>query len=157
VEIVTGNGGYALGYTTSGEWYEYTVNVTAAGPYKYKATVSSGNNSSSFTIGLSDGENVTDLATVSVPQTGDNDWGTYRVVEGTLSQELALGKQILRITIGGAYCNIDKIELICTATGISNVIAGPSQPRNYFNIAGQRLNGMQRGINIVDGKKIMVK
>ena len=24
-EIVTGNGGYALGYTTSGEWYEYTA------------------------------------------------------------------------------------------------------------------------------------
>lgn len=157
VEIVTGNGGYALGYTTSGEWYEYTVNVTAAGPYKYKATVSSGNNSSSFTIGLSDGENVTDLATVSVPQTGDNDWGTYRVVEGTLSQELALGKQILRITIGGAYCNIDKIELICTATGINDITNVNKQPKQIYNIAGQRLNGMQRGINIVDGAKLLIK
>jgi len=48
-------------------------------------------------------------------------------------------------------------EDAAVTTGISNVIAGPSRPRNYFNIAGQRLNGIQPGINIVDGKKIMVK
>ena len=157
VEIVTGNNGYALGYTTSGEWYEYTVNVTAAGPYSYKATVSSGNSTSGFSLSLVDGDDITELASVSVPQTGDNDWGTYRVVEGKLNKDLALGKQILRITITGAYCNIDKIELVCTATGISNVITGNAQPRNYFNIAGQRMNGMQRGINIVDGQKVLVK
>ena len=75
-EIVTGNGGYALGYTTSGEWYEYTVNVLEAGTYTYKATVSSGNNSSSFSLSLVEGEDLTELASVSVPQTGDNDWGT---------------------------------------------------------------------------------
>ncbi|MBO4564444.1 MAG: endo-1,4-beta-xylanase [Bacteroidaceae bacterium] len=157
VEIVSGNGGYALGYTVAGEWYEYTVNVTAAGTYKYKATVSSGNSSSSFSIGLSDGETVTELASVSVPQTGDNDWGTYKTVEGTLSKELALGKQTFRITIVGAYCNIDKIELICTATGINDITNNMFQPKQLYNISGQRINTMQRGINIVDGKKIFVK
>ena len=156
-EIVTGNGGYALGYTTSGEWYEYTVNVLEAGTYTYKATVSSGNSSSSFSLSLVEGEDLTELASVSVPQTGDNDWGTYKVVEGELNQELAAGKQILRITIGGAYCNIDKIELICTSSGINDITNANKQPKQMYNIAGQRLNGMQRGINIVDGKKILLR
>ena len=156
VDIVTGNNGYALGYTIADEWCEYTVNVTQAGTYSYKATVSSGNNSSKFTIGLSSGESVTTLATVSVPQTADNNWDTYRVIEGKISKELPEGKQIIRITITGSYCNIDKLELICTSNGIDD-ITNHNQPRQLYNLAGQRMNALQRGINIVDGKKIMVK
>ena len=154
---MTGNGGYALGYTTSDEWMEYTVNVTEAGTYAYKATVSSGNNSSAFSLSLSDGDKLTELARISVPQTGDNNWDTYRVVEGKLSKELAAGKQTFRITITGAYCNIDKIELICTSTGINDITNVSNLPRQMYNIAGQRLGGMQRGINIVEGQKILVK
>ena len=157
IDVVTGNGGYALGYTTSDEWMEYTVNVTEAGTYAYKATVSSGNNSSAFSLSLSDGDKLTELARISVPQTGDNNWDTYRVVEGKLSKELAAGKQTFRITITGAYCNIDKIELICTSTGINDITNVSNQPRQMYNIAGQRLGGMQRGINIVEGQKILVK
>ena len=157
IDVVTGNGGYALGYTTSDEWMEYTVNVTEAGTYAYKATVSSGNNSSAFSFSLSDGDKLTELARISVPQTGDNNWDTYRVVEGKLSKELAAGKQTFRITITGAYCNIDKIELICTSTGINDITNVSNQPRQMYNIAGQRLGGMQRGINIVEGQKILVK
>ena len=126
------------------------------GTYSYKATVSSGNNSSKFTIGLSSGESVTTLATVSVPQTADNNWDTYRVIEGKISKELPEGKQIIRITITGSYCNIDKLELICTSNGIDD-ITNHNQPRQLYNLAGQRMNALQRGINIVDGKKIMVK
>ena len=157
IDVVTGNGGYALGYTTSDEWMEYTVNVTEAGTYAYKATVSSGNNSSAFSLSLSDGDKLTELARISVPQTGDNNWDTYRVVEGKLSKELAAGKQTFRITITGAYCNIDKIELICTSTGINDITNVSNQPRQMYNIAGQRLGGLLRGINIVEGQKILGK
>jgi len=157
VDVVKGNGGNALGYTTSGEWYEYTVNVTEAGKYAYKATVSSGNSTSGFSLSLVEGDDLTELASISVPQTGDNDWGKYTIVEGELDQELALGKQTFRITITGAYCNIDKIELICTSTGINEITNVNNQPKQIYNIAGQRLNGMQPGINIVNGKKLMVK
>ena len=34
VDIVTCSGGYAIGYTATGEWLEYTVNVKEAGLYK---------------------------------------------------------------------------------------------------------------------------
>ena len=36
VDIVTGNGGYAVGWTNGGEWIEYTMNVTKAGKPKIR-------------------------------------------------------------------------------------------------------------------------
>ena len=40
-------------------------------------------------------------------------------------------------------------------TGISSVKGG--QDEVIYNVAGQRLNKKQRGINIVNGKKVLVK
>ena len=56
----------------------------------------------------------TTIGKVSVPQTANNDWGTYKVVTGDITKELETGEQILRFTITGANCNIDKVELVCT-------------------------------------------
>ncbi len=44
-----------------------------------------------------------------------------------------------------------------TVTGIELVKAATTVKTGIYNIAGQRLNGLQKGINIVDGKKIIVK
>ena len=43
------------------------------------------------------------------------------------------------------------------ATGISDVDANVNANGPIFNLAGQRVGKMQKGINIVNGKKIMVK
>ncbi len=43
------------------------------------------------------------------------------------------------------------------STGISNIDANLNDNINIYNIAGQRLQKMQKGINIVNGKKIAVK
>ena len=45
------------------------------------------------------------------------------------------------------------------ATGISLMEEGRSKMEDgaIYNVAGQRLNKMQKGINIVNGKKVMVK
>lgn len=112
VDIVTGNSGYAIGYTSSGEWLEYTVNVKEAGVYTYTAYVSSGTTGSSFSLSLNDNDNLTDLTgTISVPQTGSNDWGTYTTVTGRLKATLDEGTQVIRLNITGSSCNIDKIVL----------------------------------------------
>ena len=42
-------------------------------------------------------------------------------------------------------------------TGIKPLSNSPSKGENIYNVAGQRLNKMQRGINIKDGKKIIKK
>ncbi len=158
VDIGQGNGGYVIGYTSTQEWLEYSVNVTEAGKYAFEATVSSGVSGSSFTIGLVNGEQVTSLARVTVPKTGDNDWGTYRVVKGNLSRQLQAGPQIIRFTITGASCNIDKVEFKCTVPdGIEDTILQPSAVHRIYNLAGQPVNANYKGIVIKNGKKILVK
>ena len=42
-------------------------------------------------------------------------------------------------------------------TGIKTLSNSPLKGENIYNVSGQRLNKMQRGINIKDGKKIMRK
>jgi len=157
VDIVTGNGGYAIGYTAAGEWLDYTVNVTEPGEYQCMATVSSGTTGSGFTLGLVNGSSVTDLCKISVPQTGNNDWNTYKVITAKLTRHLTVGQHVLRITINGANCNIDKLELKCTLnTGIDEVGTGHSAGQQ-FNLSGQKVGAGYRGIIIQGGRKILKK
>ena len=96
---------------------------------------------------------MTQLAKVKVPKTGDNDWSKYKTVTGKLSKPLEAGEQTLRITIEGAYANIDKIEIKSTETGITEVRGHGSTGVREYNLAGQKVNSRYKGIVIQDGKK----
>ena len=158
VDFVKGNGGVCIGYTAADEWLEYSIDVKEAGDYSYEATVSSGTTNSGFRMSLVKGSAITTLATVNVPQTASNDWSKYQVVKGTLSRALQEGQQILRITITGANCNIDKIKLINTSTGIADItIDGPSSQEPQYNLSGQKVNASYKGIVIQNGKKRISK
>ena len=110
VDIVNGNGNYAIGYTSEGEWLEYTVNVKEAGMYSFDASVSSGANNSSISLSLSTKEGVKALTNViPVPCVTANNWDNYRAVHGRLLIPLEEGKQVIRLNITGSSCNIDKI------------------------------------------------
>ncbi|MBO4430304.1 MAG: CotH kinase family protein [Bacteroidaceae bacterium] len=110
VDIVTGNGGYAVGWIAGGEWIEYSVNVTKAGKYTYEAIVSNGTGSAGgFSISLVGNYGKPQkLADVRVPSTESN-WDNYQPVKGDLLQELSAGTQTFRVTITDGNCNIDKI------------------------------------------------
>jgi predicted peptidase len=41
-------------------------------------------------------------------------------------------------------------------SGINNITVA-SKANGIYNIAGQQMNGLQKGINIVDGKKVFIK
>jgi len=157
VDLVKGNGGTVIGYTAVGEWLEYTINVTEPGKYAFEATVSSGATGGGFRLGLVKDGRVTTIGRASVPQTGDSNWDTYKVVKGNLTKELEVGEQILRLTITGANCNIDKIELICTLnTGIDVVESTPQPPvKAIYNLAGQQVDANYKGIVIKNGKKFL--
>lgn len=110
VDIVKGNGGRAIGYTSTDEWLEYTVNVTKAGYYSYQAVASSGTTGSGFRLSVKDGNSYTNITDkISVPQTGSNSWSNYTTILGRTTVQLKEGKQIIRLTITGSNCNIDKI------------------------------------------------
>lgn len=155
VDIVNGNNGKAIGYTNTGEWVEYTINVKEAGTYSYEATVSSGTTNSGFSINIRKDKTITKLADVKVPQTGNNSWDTYKVVEGTV--ELEAGEQILRLVITGSNCNIDKIKF-SLVTGINGVMMDePSSDDALYNLSGQKVNANYKGIVIQRGKKQLSK
>ena len=130
VDIVRGNNGTVIGYTNANEWLEYTVDVKQAGKYSYEATASSGANNSSFRISLVNANgSLTPLANVSVDMTGaSNDWSTYKSFTGNFQKELTTGQQILRITITGASCNIDKIKLTCVEPNAINDVTPELTP-----------------------------
>ena len=155
VDLVKGNGGTVIGYTAQGEWLDYTVNVAQAGEYEYEATVSSGNDGAAFSLSVIKDGQMTQLAKVKVPKTGDNDWSKYKTVTGKLSKPLEAGEQTLRLTIEGAYANIDKIEIKSTETGIRSVKTGDSSQETVYNLAGQKVNSRYKGIVIQDGKKVV--
>ena len=129
VDLVKGNSGTVIGYTAVNEWLEYTINVKEAGKYSYEATVSSGTTNSGFRISLVNADgSLTTLANISVPQTANNDWGTYKAVTGNFLKELPAGQQILRFTITGANCNIDKVKLTCVEpNAIHELTAEPTE------------------------------
>ena len=110
MDVVTGNGGYAIGWTNGGEWAEYTVNVTEAGMYTLEAMVSNGTgNKGGFSISLvGDGGRLTKLADVGISPT--ENWDSYQSVKGDLLQSLKTGTQVFRITITDGNCNIDKVK-----------------------------------------------
>lgn len=110
VDIVATTDGYALGYTNTGEWLEYTVNIKETAIYKFTAKVSSGLENSSFRLFL-DNEAITD--TITAPK--GEDWDTYGEIGGETVQ-LPKGEHILRLAITGSYVNIDWIKFMDTET-----------------------------------------
>ena len=157
VDLVKGNNGCVLGYTATGEWLEYTINVTKAGEYEYEATISAGNDNAGFSLSMINDNGVTQLAKVSVPKTGNSDWNNYKVIKGKLSKPLVAGEQILRLTIDSPYANIDKIELkLVSETGINGVKADDSQ-ETLYNLAGQKVTKGYKGIVIRNNRKVVIK
>ena len=155
VDIVAENNGYAIGYTReNGEWLEYTVNVKTAGKYAIKATVCSGLDNSGFRIGLMNNGNETQLANVNVSNKG---WGNYYVTnEINLSQNLTEGQQTFRITITGVFCNIDKIEFICTEEdAVYYIFKDDDNVGARYNLGGTLVGDDHKGISIINGKKVL--
>ena len=154
--IVSTADGYALGNTATGSWAEYSINITEAGKYNYEATVSSVVEGSKFSMVMveSDGTEKT-LGTVTVPQTGSLD--TYEVKTGKIRNPLKAGQQKLRITVTGGSCNIDKVNLVSTETGIMEVTRDNDTTGDSYNLAGQKVDTNYKGIVIRNGKKIIRK
>lgn len=149
-------GGYGLGWTAVGDWYEYSINVIEDGKYNISAICSSGQTGSGFSVSLADDGKLTTLWTINVSKTGDNSWDTYKTFSSTVKKYLSEGNHILRITITGANCDIDKLELKCVEpTAITDVNSDAKNDGKIYNLAGQVVDENYKGIVIKNGKKIL--
>ena len=78
---------------------------------------------------------------------------TVKVTEGTLKISLSGDCS------GNKWLCYDNFELTYygdTSTAISEV-AKKATAKTIFNVAGQQMKSLQKGLNIVDGKKVYVK
>ncbi|MBN2262747.1 MAG: endo-1,4-beta-xylanase [Prolixibacteraceae bacterium] len=105
--------GYVVGWTSSGEWLEYTVKVEEEQVMVFSARVASGLNGAAFRVYMGD----TDLTgRIPVPQTAANSWSVYTEVKGRTKLAMPVGTYKLRLVIESPYANIDKITFE-TSTG----------------------------------------
>ena len=109
--VLDSNEGAMIGWTTAGEWLEYTVNVQNPGMYTIELRYVSGNPNGGGPMQFKlDGESVSDP--ISFPTT--NDWGTWTTK--TITEiPLTGGEQILRVAINQGEFNLGRMTF--TRTG----------------------------------------
>jgi hypothetical protein len=95
-------GGYHIGWTSSAEWVEYTVNVAQSGTYTVSARVATQTDQGSSLRILSDGEKA---GTIAVPVTGG--WQDY--TQADTQVHLEAGTHVLQLHFGGAV-NVDSLR-----------------------------------------------
>ena len=99
----------AIGFTQTGEWLEYTVDIQYEDEYIVESKVASGANGAAFTFYLDNsfivpGDDGTPGGFVKVPNTGD--WNTFEIVETKLNK-LSAGTHVLKVEITGDWVDID--------------------------------------------------
>jgi|GEM_PF-75864 len=102
-------GGYNIGWTDSGEWLEYTVDVSTAGNYDLTIRAA-GAVGGSLYISF-DGTDVT--GTVTIPNTGG--WQTWQDV--TVSAvALNAGQQVVRVYMNSGGFNLNNLTISTSST-----------------------------------------
>ena len=105
-------GGYIVGWTRDGEWLEYTLANVTAGAYDIRFRVASNNSITNKTLTAE--LNGNPIGSVSFGSTGG--WQTWETV--TLSEVNIPGgsDQVLRLSIGGGYFNLNYVEFVLPVT-----------------------------------------
>jgi hypothetical protein len=111
VDIVTvaandASKGYAIGYTQSGEWLEYTVNVSATAKYDIVANVATAMDDVSALQLFIDDKAITE--SIVIPKV-DTTWNVYKEVS-LGSADIEKGTHVLKLMITGGYLNVDWIQ-----------------------------------------------
>ena len=113
--------GNDLGWTASGQWFKYTVNVATAGTYNVTFLVAGNSGASdAFHLSNSSGTNLT--GSVAVPNTGG--WQTWTTV--TTSVTLPAGKQTLTLNEDNSGWNLD--SMVFASSGSASCTTDPSAP-----------------------------
>jgi chitinase len=91
IEVTTDSGGgYDVGWTTAGEWLNYTVNVTASGSYPVKVRVANNGQGGTFHFNV-DGQSAT--SELTVPNTGG--WQTWQTLSTSIN--LTTGQHVIQL------------------------------------------------------------
>jgi len=151
VDIEEGGDNFVVGYTTAGEWMEYTVNVKEDGEYYAVAHVASGSDASGIALSL-DGEEL--VASTTMPQTGE-DWSVFKDV--TLGKvKLTKGEHILRLAITGDYVNIDWLRFSVKENGEDLEKAKSDDSSNVAIRMNMRVQNIVEPFGVYDVNGVLV-
>jgi endonuclease/exonuclease/phosphatase family metal-dependent hydrolase len=104
------NGGYDVGWTTGGEWLNYTVNVAAQGSYTVQLQVAS-LDGATMHVGFNGPSSV--WSSVSIPSTGG--WQTWTTV--SIPVTLGAGVQQLTLMFDDGSANLDSVTVADASGG----------------------------------------
>ncbi len=141
--------GYAIGYTQTGEWLQFTIDVKESGDYLFRANVASGLDGSGFKLFI-DGKAVTD--TVKIPK--GEDWDTYGTVDGKIGK-VTSGKHVLKVQLTGSYANIDWIRFGRTEEELpirDHMILQTDKPQEFYVFTAK--GRMLTKLNAVDMNQV---
>ena len=127
LEVTTDTGGgYDLGWTASGQWFRYTVNVATAGTYTVTFRVAA-INAVTDALHISNSSETNLSGSVNVPATGG--WQTWTDVTATVT--LPAGEQTLTLDQDAAGWNINYFAFASgsgggtgSCSGVSNITVG---------------------------------
>ncbi|WP_081670869.1 carbohydrate-binding protein [Sporocytophaga myxococcoides] len=146
-------GGYNIGWTTAGEWLEYSVEVQKTGTYNLDLRVACNGDGRKLSVTMDEASVATDI---TIPNTGG--WQTWSTV--TLKDiKLNAGKQIMRVTIGATdYVNLNYVSFSLTKelkqepfNGVSHLIPGRIEAEEY-DLGGEGLAYHESNTNGNEGK-----
>jgi hypothetical protein len=103
-------GGYDVGWIDTGEWLDYSVNVTTGGTYDLMLRAATPSAGCSFHI-LMNGRNV--CGATSIPNTGG--WQTWTTVT-VPSVALSAGQQVLTIYVDSGSWNVNYLQVNAVQT-----------------------------------------
>ncbi len=101
--------GNVIGYNGEGNWYEYTVDVKADGEYTVYAAVAAAGSTSSFQLSM-DGKDISEKVAVPAAAAGEDNYDDYNKV--SFNVKLSKGQHILRLTVTGAWFDIDYMTFV---------------------------------------------
>jgi len=172
------DGRIVVGYNTSGDWLEYTINAAKAGDYTLFSFVAAAGSTASFKISI-DGKDVTDELAVPAAKEGEGNYDEFNFVKANVS--LTAGEHIMRFTVVGDWLDVDKFVFVEGKDAKEPVVATPGKCEDVtdgdcvsigairLNVAGEQnyrvftLNGnalgtiRSTGANVVDATRAFVK
>jgi endonuclease/exonuclease/phosphatase family metal-dependent hydrolase len=116
-------GGYDVGWTSAGEWLNYTTNVAAAGSYVVQLRVASPGGAAMH-VGFNNASNV--WKTVSIPATGG--WQNWTTVSLTVTLGAGLQQMTLLFDTGAMNFQYALVTSSGSPTGASGPFSGSPAP-----------------------------
>ena len=86
------------------------------------------------------------------------DTGIAKVDNSGMVSGVAEGLTVITVTaVNGISSNPCKVTVTPNPSGINDIITGTSTGSPVFSLSGQRLAAPRKGINIIGGRKVIVK